>query len=300
MLFYLQKYLRKQGFLEIKTSKLIGSASEGGANLFKLDYFGQTACLAQSPQLYKQMAIMGDFKRVFEIGPVFRAENSNSNRHLTEFIGVDIEMVIDKDYMEVVELLYRMFVYVFDKLHQKYHHEIAIIQSFFDFPTITLSSALVVLTFSDAIALLKAHSIEIGDLDDFSTEDEKRLGAIVREKYKTDLFVVTQYPANVRPFYTMPDPKDSRYTYAYDFMLRGVEILSGAQRIHDYTRLTKRVIELGIDASTISHYLDAFKYGTPPHAGAGMGLERILRSFLGVPDIRYCSLFPRDPKRLYP
>ncbi|WP_184891103.1 amino acid--tRNA ligase-related protein, partial [Candidatus Cardinium hertigii] len=210
MLFYLQKYLRKQGFLEIKTSKLIGSASEGGANLFKLDYFGQTACLAQSPQLYKQMAIMGDFKRVFEIGPVFRAENSNSNRHLTEFIGVDIEMVIDKDYMEVVELLYRMFVYVFDKLHQKYHHEIAIIQSFFDFPTITLSSALVVLTFSDAIALLKAHSIEIGDLDDFSTEDEKRLGAIVREKYKTDLFVVTQYPANVRPFYTMPDPKDSR------------------------------------------------------------------------------------------
>lgn len=300
LLFYFQKYLRKNGFIEIKTPKLIGGASEGGADVFKVDYFGKPACLAQSPQLYKQMAIIGDFKRVFEIGPVFRAENSNTNRHLTEFVGVDLEMVIDKTYMEVVHLLYDMFVYVFDKLRSAYKAELEIIQSFFDLPQLTLASKLVVVEFPEAIDLLRANGSTMGDLDDFSTEDEKRLGAIVKEKYATDLYVVTKYPSSVRPFYTMPDLKDARYSHSYDFMLRGEEILSGAQRVHDHTMLAERVVELGIDAIAIRHYLDAFKYGAPPHAGAGIGLERILRYFLGLPDIRYCNLFPHDPKRLYP
>lgn len=300
MLFYLQQYLRKHGFLEIKTPKLIGGASEGGADVFKVDYFGKPACLAQSPQLYKQMAIISDFKRVFEVGPVFRAENSDTNRHLTEFIGVDLEMVIDQSYMEVVHFLYQMLVYVFDRLSKKYSQEIDIIQSFFHTPKLTLASELVVVPFSDAIALLQAHGKDREDSNDLSTEDEKQLGIIVKEKYQTDLYVVTRYPSNVRPFYTMVDSDDNRYTHAYDFMLRGAEILSGAQRIHDYTKLAERVATLGIDAHTIYHYLNAFKYGAPPHAGAGMGLERMLKCFLGLPDVRYCNLFPRDPKRLYP
>lgn len=300
LLFYFQKYLRKNGFIEIKTPKLIGGASEGGADVFKVDYFGKPACLAQSPQLYKQMAIIGDFKRVFEIGPVFRAENSNTNRHLTEFVGVDLEMVIDKTYMEVVYLLYDMFVYVFDKLSRQYKIELEIIQSFFDLPQLTLASKLVVVEFPEAIDLLRENGSKIGNLDDFSAEDEKRLGSIVKEKYGTDLYVVTKYPSSVRPFYTMSDLKDTRYSNSYDFMLRGEEILSGAQRVHDHAMLSEKVAELGIDATAIRHYLDAFKYGAPPHAGAGIGLERILRYFLGLPDIRYCNLFPHDPKRLYP
>ncbi|MGI2257141.1 aspartate--tRNA(Asn) ligase [Candidatus Cardinium hertigii] len=300
MLFYIQSYLRNHGFIEIKTPKLIGGASEGGADVFKVDYFGKPACLAQSPQLYKQMAVIGDFKRVFEVGPVFRAENSDTNRHLTEFIGVDLEMVIDQSYMEVVHFVYQLLVDLFDTLSKKYDREIAIIRFCFDLPPLTFASELVVIPFPDAVALLKAHGKERGDFDDLSTEDEKQLGAIVKEKYHTDLYVITGYPSAVRPFYTMVDPNDARYTHAYDFMLRGVEILSGAQRIDDYATLSERVAQLGIEVTTIEHYLNAFKYGAPPHAGVGMGLERMLKCFLGLPDVRYSSLFPRDPKRLYP
>lgn len=300
LLYVLQTHLRKQGFVEIKTAKLIGGASEGGADVFKLDYFGKPACLAQSPQLYKQMVLVGGFKRVFEIGPVFRAENSNTHRHLTEFVGVDLEMVVDTSYMEVVRLLYQLFVDVFDTLHRTYNRELEIVRTFFDVPQFVLAPELVVLEFKEAVALLRAQGSTIADLGDFTTEDEKKLGVLVKERYGTDLYVVTRYPSNVRPFYTMPDPEDLRYSYTYDFMLRGEEILSGAQRIHDYQMLCARVEALGIDKTSISHYLEAFKYGAPPHAGAGIGLERVLKYFLGLPDIRYCNLFPRDPKRLYP
>ena len=299
-LFYMQKYLRSHGFVEIKTSKLISGASEGGANVFTLDYFGKPACLAQSPQLYKQMAIIGGFNQVFEVGPVFRAENSNTTRHLTEFVGVDLEMVIDKTYMEVVRFLYGMFLYVFDKLGRKYSSEMDVVYSFFNVPELILSAELVVIPFSEAISLLQKSGSTIGDLDDFSTEDEKKLGNIVKEQYKTDLYVVTQYPSQVRPFYTMPNSQDERYANAYDFMLRGEEVLSGAQRIHDYDMLLKKVAACGVDEASMRSYLEAFKYGAPYHAGAGIGLERMLKSFLGLPDIRYCNLFPRDPKRLYP
>ncbi|WP_342265164.1 aspartate--tRNA(Asn) ligase [Cardinium endosymbiont of Philonthus spinipes] len=300
MLFYIQQYLRSRGFVEIKTPKLIGGASEGGADVFKVDYFGKPACLAQSPQLYKQMAIIGDFKRVFEVGPVFRAENSDTNRHLTEFIGVDLEMVIDQDYMEVVHLVYQLLVDLFQALNEKYKREISIVQSFFDVPALTFASELVVVPFPEAVVLLQAHGKARGALEDLSTEEERQLGAIVKEKYHTDLYVITRYPSPVRPFYTMVDPNDGRYTHAYDFMLRGAEILSGAQRIHDYTKLSQRVAELGIAPASIAHYLNAFKYGAPPHAGVGMGLERMLKYFLGLPDVRYSNLFPRDPKRLHP
>ncbi|MBX9889847.1 MAG: aspartate--tRNA(Asn) ligase [Amoebophilaceae bacterium] len=300
LIFYTQKYLRKQGFLEIKTPKLIGGSSEGGADVFKVDYFGRTACLAQSPQLYKQMAIIGDFKRVFEIGPVFRAENSNSNRHLTEFIGIDFEMVIDKDYKEVIHLAYQLLSYLFDKLNRKYEREIAIVRSFFEVPSLVLSPELLTIEFKEAVSLLKKQGNLIGDFDDLTTENEKQLGAIIKATYNTDLYVVTQYPAKVRPFYTMGDAQDNRYTHSYDFMLRGEEILSGAQRIHDYKMLCQKVRDLGIDEQGMGHYLDGFKYGAPPHGGVGIGLERVLKYFLGLPNIRYCSLFPRDPKRLHP
>lgn len=300
LLFYIQKYIRKHDFLEIKTPKLIGGSSEGGANVFELDYFGRQACLAQSPQLYKQMAIIGDFKRVFEIGPVFRAENSNTHRHLTEFVGIDFEMVIDRSFMEVVYFVYQLLTYVFDKLFRKYRRELDIVHASYNIPKLLLSPELVMIRFSEAVDLLKAHFGHRADLEDFSTEEEKILGEIIREKYQTDLYVITHYPTSVRPFYTMVDPQDSRYTCSYDVMLRGGEILSGAQRINHYEALCENLKVFGIDKVSIAYYLEAFKYGAPPHAGGGMGLERLLKYFLDLPDIRYCNIFPRDPKRLYP
>ncbi|MDD9139320.1 MAG: aspartate--tRNA(Asn) ligase [Candidatus Cardinium sp.] len=300
MLGYIQKYLREEEFMEIKTPKLIGGSSEGGAAPFRLDYFGQPACLAQSPQLYKQMALMGGFKRVFEIGPVFRAEHSHTTRHLTEFVGIDLEMLLDETYQEVIQLLYRLLTALFTKLNEQYSSEIAFIQAFFHTTPLLFAPELVALTFPEAVALLSTSGSTRGEEEDFSTEEEKQLGAIIRKQYQTDLYVVTGYPAAVRPFYTFIDPENPTYTYGYDFMLRGMEILSGAQRIHDYKLLSERAAALGIAAHTMSHYLEAFQYGAPPHAGAGMGLERLLRAFLGLPDVRYSSLFPRYPKRLYP
>lgn len=298
LLFYFQQQLRERGFIEIKTPKLIAGGSEGGAQLFKLDYFGRQACLAQSPQLYKQMAILSDFKKVFEIGPVFRSERSHTHRHLTEFIGVDIEMVIDQSYMEVVQLLYQLFVDLFKQLQQKYRDEIAVVQACCNSSPLLLSADLVVISFSEAVALLQAAGYTRNPLVDFSTEEEWQLSLIIKEKYQTDLYVVTSYPICLRPFYTMPD--GAGYSYSYDFILRGREVLSGAQRIDDYGLLVERVRQLGIDVDTLRHYLEGFQYGVPPHAGAGIGLERLLQSFLGLPDIRYASLFPRDPQRLFP
>ena len=291
----MQSYLRKHGFIEIKTPKIIGGSSEGGSNVFTLDYFGKQACLAQSPQLYKQMCIMGDLRRVFEIGPVFRAENSNTTRHLTEFVGIDLEMVIDHHFMEIVHFIYGALVGIFDTLYEQYAAEFEVVSHFYKVPKLLMPKELVVIPFTEAVSLLKQ-----GDLEDFSTEQEKMLGSVVREKYATDLYVVTHYPCSVRPFYTMADPENHQYSCSFDFMLRGTEVLSGAQRIHDYQALCDNIKRFGLDKDKMAYYVESFKYGAPAHGGVGMGLERLLRCLLGLPDVRYCSLFPRDPKRLYP
>ncbi|KAI9360541.1 hypothetical protein BD770DRAFT_441865 [Pilaira anomala] len=295
-----REFLTERGFMEIHTPKLIGAASEGGSNVFKVNYFKTNAFLAQSPQLYKQMCIAADFGKVFEIAPVFRAEDSNTHRHMTEFMGLDMEMAFNEHYHEVLEVLEELIVYLLTNLKTRYANEIEIIKKQYEFEDFEFLPKTLRLPFSEGIKMLREAGVEVGEFDDLSTANEKFLGKLVKEKYHTDFYVLDKFPLAIRPFYTMPDPQNPGYSNSYDFFLRGEEILSGAQRIHDADYLTERAKAHEVDISTIQPYIDAFKIGAPPHAGGGIGLERVVMLFLGLGNIRRSSLFPRDPKRLEP
>jgi aspartyl/asparaginyl-tRNA synthetase len=290
----------ERDFIEIHSPKMIGGASEGGSNVFTFKYFGQDACLAQSPQLYKQMALCGDFDRVFEIGPVFRAEDSNTNRHLCEFTGLDMEMTIKEHYFEVLDLLGDLLIYIFNGLETKYKAELDVIKQQYPFEDFKCKSPIVKINFKEGVKMLHEAGVKQGDLEDLSTETEKALGRIVKEKYDTDFYMLYGYPAAARPFYTMLDPHDSDYTNSYDFFMRGEEITSGAQRIHCPDMLTERAKFFKIELHTIQDYIDSFKYGAPAHGGAGFGLERIVKFYCNLHNIRKSSLFPRDPNRIKP
>ncbi|KAM3281051.1 hypothetical protein P3S67_028071 [Capsicum chacoense] len=258
-----RQFLLSEGFVGIHTPKLIGGSSEGGSAVFRLDYKGQPACLAQSPQLHKQMAVCGDFGRVFEIGPVFRAEDSFTQRHLCEFTGLDAEMEIKEHYSEYLQKTLR-------------------------------------LTFAEAVQMLKEAGVAVDPLGDLNTESERNLGQLVAEKYGTEFYILHKYPQAVRPFYTMPCHDNPSYSNSFDVFIRGEEIISGAQRIHVPEFLEKRAGECGIDVKTISTYIDSFRYGAPPHGGFGVGLERVVMLFCTLNNIRKTSLFPRDPQRIAP
>jgi len=293
-------YLTKQGFCEIHTPKIISAASEGGANVFKVSYFKGSAYLAQSPQLYKQMAIAADFDKVFTVGGVFRAEDSNTHRHLTEFVGLDLEMAFKHHYHEVVDTIGAMFTAIFRGLRDRFSKEIATVGQQFPCEPFKFLDPPLRLEFPEGVEMLREAGVEIGDEDDLSTPAEKLLGRLVKAKYDTDFYILDKYPLAVRPFYTMPDPNNKMYSNSYDMFMRGEEILSGAQRIHNPEFLTERAKHHGIDVSTIAAYIDSFRYGCPPHAGGGIGLERVTMLYLGLDNIRKTSMFPRDPKRLTP
>lgn len=292
--------LKKRGFTEIHTPKIISAASEGGANVFEVSYFKGSAYLAQSPQLYKQMAIAADFDKVYTVGAVFRAEDSNTHRHLTEFVGLDLEMAFKFHYHEVVETIGAMLIEIFKGLQENFQHEIETVCKQYPCEPFQFVEPALILKYADAIKLLRENKVEIGDEDDLSTPVEKFLGKLVKEKYATDFYILDKYPLAVRPFYTMPDPINSKYSNSYDMFMRGEEILSGAQRIHDPTLLTERAKLHNIDLEKIRSYVDSFRFGCPPHAGGGIGLERVTMLFLGLGNVRLASLFPRDPKRITP
>jgi len=311
-----QEFLRARKFVGVNSPRLLGAPSEGGASVFEVKYFNTKAFLAQSPQLYKQMLIASRFERVMEVGPIFRAENSNTARHLTEFTGLDMEMAFEEDYHEVVGLLEELMLYIFNGLRTRYGRETDLVRSIYSVEEFKLPEAGKVprLPFSEGIQMLRDDGVEIGEFDDLSTPDEKRLGALVLKKYGTDFYVLDKYPLAIRPFYTMPsaetqaayDPKDPNAgtSNSYDFFMRGQEIMSGAQRIHDAAFLEKRMRECvtPVDPKNegLRDYVNAFRYGCPPHAGGGIGLERIVMLWLGLPNVRLASLFPRDPSRLSP
>lgn len=295
-----REFMYDNGFTEIHSPKMIGGASEGGSNVFQFKYFGQDACLAQSPQLYKQMALCADMDRVFEIGPVFRAEDSNTNRHLCEFTGLDMEMTIKEHYFEVLDVLGNMFVYIFENLEKRFRKELDTIKAQYPFEDFKCKYPVVKLHYKDGVKMLHEAGVKQGALDDLSTETERALGKLVREKYDTDFYMLYGYPSAVRPFYTMLDPKEPEYTNSYDFFMRGEEITSGAQRIHEPSMLLERAKYWEIPVHTIQDYVDSFKYGAPAHGGCGIGLERVVKFYCNLWNIRKTSLFPRDPKRIKP
>ncbi|XP_048201508.1 aspartate--tRNA ligase, cytoplasmic [Perognathus longimembris pacificus] len=292
--------LINKGFVEIQTPKIISAASEGGANVFTVSYFKNNAYLAQSPQLYKQMCICADFEKVFCIGPVFRAEDSNTHRHLTEFVGLDIEMAFNYHYHEVLEEIADTLVQIFKGLQERFQVEIQMVNKQFPCEPFKFLEPTLRLEYCEALAMLREAGVEMGDEEDLSTPNEKLLGRLVKEKYDTDFYVLDKYPLAVRPFYTMPDPRNPKHSNSYDMFMRGEEILSGAQRIHDSQLLTERALHHGIDLEKIKAYIDSFRFGAPPHAGGGIGLERVTMLFLGLHNVRQTSMFPRDPKRLTP
>ncbi|EGG23743.1 aspartyl-tRNA synthetase [Cavenderia fasciculata] len=294
-----REYLVGRDFVEIHSPKMISSASESGASVFKLGYFDTHAFLAQSPQFYKQMAICADMERVFEIGPVFRAENSFTHRHLTEFVGLDIEMTFREHYHEVLDELDNLMTSIFEGLETRFKKEIDIISQQYGYEPFKWTRPSPRFTFDQAAAFLKEIGEEVVD-NDINTSQEKRLGKIIKEKYGVDFYIIDKFYRTARPFYTMPDPNNVLLANAYDLFMRGEEICSGAQRIHDAVMLEESAKNHGINIQSIQAYIDAFKFGASPHAGGGVGLERVVMLYMGLGNIRKTSLFPRDPRRIEP
>jgi aspartyl/asparaginyl-tRNA synthetase len=268
--------------------------------VFEVSYFGSKAYLAQSPQFYKQMCIGADFDRVFEVAPVYRAENSNTPRHMTEFIGLDLEMAFNEHYHEVLDVIDSLFQHIFEGLFREHAHDLQLVSQQYPCEPLKYKFPSPLLKFSDAVAMLTAAGFKQELYEDLSTENEKELGKLVRAKYDTDYYRLDKFPTSARPFYTMLDADDPQLTNSYDFFMRGQEVLSGAQRIHDRALLIERAKIKGVDIDTIEGYTSSFKHGMPPHAGCGLGLNRVTFLFLGLTHITQSTLFPRLTNRLYP
>ncbi|KAI2472308.1 aspartyl-tRNA synthetase [Annulohypoxylon bovei var. microspora] len=303
------EYLESKDFVQFEPPCLIGAASEGGANVFSLPYFDKQAFLAQSPQFYKQFEIAGGRKRVYCIGPVFRAENSNTPRHMTEFTGLDLEMEIEDHYHEVLHMIEGVMLYIFRGLQERCKDQIDLIRAIYPSEEFLLPEAgkEVRLTFAEGQKLLREEGHEeyrnVSDDEDMSTPQEKALGALVRKKFGTDFYVLDKFPEGARPFYTIEDPENPKVTNAYDFFMRGQEILSGGQRIHIPALLEARLRKKGIDPTStgIKEYVDVFRSaGVPPHGGGGIGLDRVVAWYLNLPSVHLASYYPRTPKRLTP
>ncbi|KYQ90799.1 aspartyl-tRNA synthetase [Tieghemostelium lacteum] len=294
-----REFLLTLGFIEIHTPKIISSASESGASVFKLGYFDTHAYLAQSPQFYKQMAICSDFGKVFEIGPVFRAEKSLTHRHMTEFVGLDLEMTFREHYHEVLDTLDNLMTSIFEGIETRFAKELESIRAQYPFTDFKWKRPSPRLTFDEAAKMLEETGEVIKD-NDINTAQEKKLGIIMKEKHGVDFYIIDKFYMTARPFYTMPDPNQPHLANAYDLFMRGEEICSGAQRIHDATLLEESAKKHGINIESIQSYIDSFKFGCQPHGGGGVGLERVVMLYLGIGNIRKTSMFPRDPYRITP
>ena len=288
-------FLYSQGFTEIHTPKIGAKSAEGGANMFKLSYFHRPAVLQQSPQLYKQMMV-GVFDRVFETGPVFRAEKHNTRRHLNEYTSLDFELGYIKSFMDICEMETGFLQYTMKLLEQEYAKELKLLN-------ITLPNVekIPYVRFDEAKRLIsEKYNRKIRNPFDLEPEEEELIGRYFKEEYDADFVFVTHYPSKKRPFYAMDDPEDERYTLSFDLLYKGLEITTGGQRIHDYEELLKKIEKKGMTPEGLEQYLDAFKFGMPPHGGLGIGLERLTMQLLGEDNVREACLFPRDMSRLEP
>lgn len=288
-------YLYENGFTEIHTPKIGARGAEGGANLFKLSYFHKPAVLAQSPQFYKQMMV-GVFDRVFETGPVFRAEKHNTKRHLNEYTSLDFEMGYIDSFEEIMAMETGFLQYAMKLLKEDYAKELEILKV--ELPD---ASRIPAVRFDVAKELVaKKYNRQIRNPFDLEPEEEALIGQYFKEEYNADFVFVTHYPSKKRPFYAMDDPEDTRFTLSFDLLFHGLEITTGGQRIHDYNALLKKLEDRGMETEGMEQYLDTFKYGMPPHGGLGIGLERLTMQLLGEENVREACLFPRDLNRLEP
>ena len=289
------EFLTSQGFTQIRTPKIGAKGAEGGSNVFKLDYFHRPAVLAQSPQFYKQMMV-GVFDRVFETGPVFRAEKHNTKRHLNEYTSLDFEMGFIDSFEDIMAMETGFLQYTMELLKKDYKTEL-------DMLDITLPKVdeIPQVRFDEAKRLVaEKYNRQIRNPYDLEPEEEALIGRYFEEEYGADFVFVTHYPSKKRPFYAMDDPDDKTFTQSFDLLFKGLEVTTGGQRIHEYQMLLDKIEAKGMTTEGMDQYLDIFKHGMPPHGGLGIGLERLTMKLIGEDNVRETCLFPRDLSRLEP
>ncbi len=292
----MREYLTSQGFMEVTTSKIVAAGAEGGSTLFPIKYFERQAYLAQSPQLYKQMLMGAGLDRIYELAPAYRAEQSDTVRHIAEFASLDIEMSFIRSEEDVMDTLEGLMEYSLEYVlrdGKKYLDELGVEVSVpkMPFPRIT---------FAEAVKLLEEAGVMVpGDLD---TESEKKLGEIMLVRHGAEMYFITKFPSELKKntFYAMRDPANPELTNYFDLDYRGEELVSGGQREHRIGVLINQLEEIGYDPKDFEFYLQAFRYGMPPHGGFGLGIERVLHMMLRLPNIRECVMFPRDMYRVTP
>ena len=294
---YMREYLYNNEFTEIHSPKLIGAASESGSEVFEVKYFDRKAYLAQSPQFYKQMAMAAGFNRVFEVAPCFRAENSNTNRHTTEFTSFDVEFSYIDSYEDVMNLEAEMLAYAFEKVKEKHGKEIEeifgqeLIVPTLPFPMMKLSDIY------DELEKRYGYKVDEKEKNDLTSEAERLVYKLAKEKFNHEFMFVVDYPAEKRAFYHMRD--ENGKLQGYDLIWRGVEITTGAQREHRYDHIVKCAKEKGL-GEDVAFYLDFFKHGCPPHGGFAIGVDRLTMLMLGLPTIKESMFLFRGPNRLNP
>jgi len=296
----MREFWISNGFVEIHTPKIMGSPSEGGAELFTLEYFGQTASLAQSPQFYKQMAMAAGMDRVFEIGPAFRADPSFTPRHSTEFTSVDMEMSWIDSHHDIMEFEEAWLCHILKTVKEKHAQEIAetfgveVVIPSLPFPKVTMQDAQNILKDKGHIPPVETKR---GDID---PQGERLLCEYAKEEYGHEFIFITDYPVEVRPFYHMRKESPPGETKSFDLLWKWMEITTGAQREHRYDVLVRQATEKGVSPESIQFYLDFFKFGCPPHGGFGFGLARLLAAMLNQKSIRDVVFLHRGPNRLIP
>ena len=287
--------LLKQGFTEIHTPKIVARGAEGGANIFRLDYFGRKAELAQSPQFYKQ-TMVGVYDRVFETAPVFRAEKHNTIRHLNEYMSLDFEMGYIDSFRDIMDMECTVLQEMMALLRTEYEKEVRMLGL-----TLPDVSEIPQVRFHQAKELVeKTYGRKMRNPNDLEPEEEQLIGRYFKEQYGSDFVFVTHYPEKKRPFYAMDDPEDPKLTLSFDLLFRGIEVTTGGQRIHDYQTIVEKMERRGMNPEDVKSYLMIFQCGMPPHGGLGIGLERFAMKLLEESNIREASLFPRDLTRLEP
>lgn len=290
-----REYLRDQGFTEIHSPKIGARGAEGGANLFRLEYFHKHAVLAQSPQFYKQMMV-GVFDRVFETAPVFRAEKHNTKRHLNEYTSLDFEMGYIDSFRDIMEMETGFLQYTMQLLEKDYGKELQILDV-----TLPKVDQIPQVRFDRAKELVaEKYHRKIRNPYDLEPEEEALIGQYFKEELDADFVFVTHYPSKKRPFYAMDDPEDETFTLSFDLLFQGLEVTTGGQRIHEYQMLVDKLADRGMTDEGMEQYMMVFRHGMPPHGGLGIGLERLTMKLLGEDNVREATLFPRDVNRLEP
>jgi len=287
-------FMRSNGFTEIQAPKIVGESTEGGANVFTIDYFGTKAFLGQSPQFYKQIMV-GVFERVFSVGNVYRAEEHSTSRHINEYTSLDMEMGMIRNHTDIMEIETELLKYIVEHLKKTVPDELKVL----NFVEPLLPEKIPALKLREVQEIIKKETgADHTNEPDLEPSEERWICEYVKEKFDSDFIFVTHYPTSKRPMYTYPDETDPEFTKSFDLLFRGIEITTGGQRINDYEQLVGNIKKWGMNPDDFKFYLEAFKYGMPPEGGLGMGLERLTAKLFNIDNVKEATLFPRDLNRI--